>query len=158
MNRLSVYFPLGIILLATIWSAEGFPCQGCHQYSCQPIKLSRCKWGIGPDTCGCCQVCLKGPGEMCGGSGGSWSPSGQCGRGLHCMMQNPYNSGYPGYSGYSGYSRYSGYPGYSGYSGYSSNSVGVCQYSNLQPNFGKSRSKAANIASLLGQVLFSLGK
>ncbi|KAL7630276.1 UNVERIFIED_CONTAM: hypothetical protein RMT77_019581 [Armadillidium vulgare] len=40
-----------------------------------------CKWGIGLEPCKCCNRCLKGEGETCGGY---WNLDGVCGKDLTC--------------------------------------------------------------------------
>ncbi|KAA0203464.1 hypothetical protein HAZT_HAZT010688, partial [Hyalella azteca] len=61
-------------------------CLRCAEYDCQPLPPSTCQWGVGKDPCGCCDVCLKGPGEVCGGP---WNTSGWCGEGLTCIEEKP---------------------------------------------------------------------
>ncbi|XP_076032009.1 uncharacterized protein LOC143019916 [Oratosquilla oratoria] len=56
----------------------------------QPPKPVNCKWGTQKDVCGCCLVCAKGLGEVCGGP---WFSSGRCGRGLRCLRdETDFNS------------------------------------------------------------------
>lgn len=53
-----------------------WPCN--QELRCNDIDTSNCEHGIVLDTCYCCHVCGKGPGELCG------RVEGNCGEGLVC--------------------------------------------------------------------------
>ena len=49
------------------------------------ILTQTCKGGLTNDNCGCCQVCAKVEGEVCGGL---WDEDGYCDQGLFCDTGN----------------------------------------------------------------------
>ncbi|XP_018008453.1 single insulin-like growth factor-binding domain protein-2 [Hyalella azteca] len=72
------------LVLTFVWLAEGLKCRACEPENCTPP--AGCKWGTGLGVCQCCSVCLKGPGEQCGGP---WHIHGQCGSSLECILDEP---------------------------------------------------------------------
>ncbi|XP_076038276.1 venom protein 302-like [Oratosquilla oratoria] len=69
---------LVFLMLATERSAgHSCVCRG----ECPKLDESECKYGVGKDKCFCCDVCLNGPGEICGGH---FDTDGKCGTGLRC--------------------------------------------------------------------------
>ncbi|XP_076031862.1 venom protein 302-like [Oratosquilla oratoria] len=69
-------------VLAFVQRSQGLDCIPCSDTVCDPPKPVNCKWGTQKDVCGCCLVCAKGLGEVCGGP---WFSSGRCARGLRCL-------------------------------------------------------------------------
>ncbi|XP_047492555.1 single insulin-like growth factor-binding domain protein-2 [Penaeus chinensis] len=66
---------VGVVHLA---SGTVYHCPGCPT-ECPPLDPASCPHGIVTDTCDCCNVCGKGPGEIC--SDAEW----KCGKGLYCL-------------------------------------------------------------------------
>lgn len=58
-----------------------WPC--IPEQHCTEIDTSACRYGIVLDSCYCCRVCGKGPGEVCG------LQQGNCGNGLECVKDYP---------------------------------------------------------------------
>ncbi|KAF2363938.1 Insulin-like growth factor-binding protein IGFBP [Trinorchestia longiramus] len=71
-----------LVLISTlaIWDVAGLSCPPCNRDDCPATPT--CNWGVGTDPCACCNICLKGPGEVCGGP---WYVEGHCGEGLQCV-------------------------------------------------------------------------
>lgn len=61
--------------LSCVW-----PCNPSQQ--CTHIDTSNCRYGLVKDVCGCCNVCGKGLGELCGGID---DIEGKCGPGFECI-------------------------------------------------------------------------
>ncbi|XP_076038286.1 venom protein 302-like [Oratosquilla oratoria] len=68
-----------LVVLTFVQRTAGHPCE-CRG-GCPKLDESECKYGMGKDTCLCCDVCLNGPGETCGGL---FDIDGKCGTGLRC--------------------------------------------------------------------------
>ncbi|XP_018008452.1 venom protein 302 [Hyalella azteca] len=85
MYRVNILFLISAFLFGNIWSAAGLTC-ACDKASCASVPPDACPWGVGMDSCFCCQVCLKGPGQTCGGP---WNIKGRCGDGLECVRKTP---------------------------------------------------------------------
>jgi len=70
-HSLSMKSVMGMLLVLAAWSVEGNPLlPSCGQHGPSPQTGSLdCPYGKSRDTCGNL-VCLKGPGEMCGGKFG----------------------------------------------------------------------------------------
>ncbi|XP_037778572.1 single insulin-like growth factor-binding domain protein-2 [Penaeus monodon] len=66
----------GVVHLA---SGASYACPRCPM-ECPPLDPASCPFGIVSDTCDCCSVCGKGPGEIC--SDVEW----KCGNGLFCLQ------------------------------------------------------------------------
>lgn len=69
------------------WSLQstvyGLSCNHpCSSAQCSHIVTSNCAYGLVLDECGCCSVCGKGPGQLCGGID---NIEGRCGPGLECV-------------------------------------------------------------------------
>ncbi|KAF2345086.1 Growth factor receptor cysteine-rich domain [Trinorchestia longiramus] len=77
-----------LVLACVVCYCEGLSCRQCSEVNCPP--LAACQWGIGKDACGCCDLCLQGPGQSCGGP---WGIEGTCGTGLTCHTKEASNSG-----------------------------------------------------------------
>ena len=68
-------------------------CPLCSQVNC-PV-LHNCSYGTIPDKpCGCCNECIKGPGEICGGVD---ERSGTCTNGTRCIVVLEYGLPWPTY-------------------------------------------------------------
>nr|API81343.1 venom toxin [Hemiscorpius lepturus] len=55
-----------------------------------------CPLGTTHDACGCCTVCFKVQGEVCGGP---WNVRGVCGEGLYCKKEVVVEEGFDQYDG-----------------------------------------------------------
>ena len=78
-------FSLGCGLLWCLLStAYGLSCdEPCNpSLQCTHIDTSNCRYGLVKDVCGCCNVCGKGLGELCGGIN---DIEGKCGPGFECV-------------------------------------------------------------------------
>lgn len=62
--------------------ALSLSCLPCSQVKCVDKTEKDCPVGIVPHYCGCCKVCAKNVGEVCGGL---WKTKGVCGEGLECV-------------------------------------------------------------------------
>ncbi|XP_068202892.1 single insulin-like growth factor-binding domain protein-2 [Palaemon carinicauda] len=81
-----------VCLVALIKSTEGLSNPHCfYVRDCPNLTKFDCPFGIVTDIYRCCDTCLKGPGEECGGL---LSEFGICGRYLTCKRNNIPN--YPG--------------------------------------------------------------
>lgn len=58
-------------------------CLPCDQINCVNKTEEECSVGTVFDVCGCCRVCAKNLGEVCGGP---WKVFGTCGKGLECVL------------------------------------------------------------------------
>ncbi|XP_076038475.1 venom protein 302-like [Oratosquilla oratoria] len=77
-------------VLAFVQRSQGLRCIKCSDTVCDHLNPATCLWGPKKDVCGCCLVCAKGLGEVCGGP---WFSSGRCGRGLRCLRdETDFNS------------------------------------------------------------------
>ncbi|XP_071521505.1 single insulin-like growth factor-binding domain protein-2 [Panulirus ornatus] len=76
MSRMCVLF-----LLLLTHRSLGLSC-ACVAEECQ--LPSQCLYGVEMDACRCCTVCMKGPGDVCGGL---FTIDGNCGRGLYCYKE-----------------------------------------------------------------------
>uniref|UniRef100_A0A2I9LPX2 Venom protein n=1 Tax=Centruroides hentzi TaxID=88313 RepID=A0A2I9LPX2_9SCOR len=72
------------VLLIFIVIASANACDFCFNYEC-PSPPEDCPFGTVLDGCGCCLVCAKGEGEICGGV---WDVEGICAEGLTCVEIN----------------------------------------------------------------------
>ena len=63
-------------------------CPPCENQRCPPLHIASCKVGAVVDRCGCCLVCRKAEGEVCGGV-----TYGVCGLGLKCLSPKPLRKG-----------------------------------------------------------------
>ncbi|KAL7631418.1 UNVERIFIED_CONTAM: hypothetical protein RMT77_018279 [Armadillidium vulgare] len=71
-----------IILILNIVGIFSLSCKECDKSKYPPNMEDQCPWGVGPPyACTCCDACLKGPGESCGGN---WHMQGFCAKGLEC--------------------------------------------------------------------------
>merc|ERR1712179_134844 len=76
------------LLLAVINRTLSLSCLPCHEVDCGAPPI--CSYGTTGSVCGCCDVCAKGPGEICGGP---WDTSGTCVEGLECQLKyNDFNA------------------------------------------------------------------
>ena len=72
-----------VLLCALVALATGLSCPECGQFDCPPVSEQDCQpWGVTVDVCGCCQVCARGLGDLCGGA---YAGNPQCGAGLECV-------------------------------------------------------------------------
>ena len=72
---------LFIVFLTSHWShGDAQSCLPCIASQCS-LDVSTCTHGAVKDYCGCCDECLKGPGEKCGGFFGS------CANGSECIVR-----------------------------------------------------------------------
>ncbi|XP_018008438.1 venom protein 302 isoform X2 [Hyalella azteca] len=76
---------VAFFVLAVTWQVEALRCN-CTAITCARVDERTCRHGVGLNACGCCQVCLRGPGERCGGP---WNIEGKCGRNLTCSKLGP---------------------------------------------------------------------
>nr|ADN06258.1 crustacean hematopoietic factor [Pacifastacus leniusculus] len=76
-----------LALLALIHMSAGLSCLPCEKRVCPLLK---CAYGAEKDVCFCCNRCLKGVGEACGGI---WNLDGSCAQGLVCS--NPSTAAIP---------------------------------------------------------------
>ncbi|GAB6027745.1 hypothetical protein CHUAL_001982 [Chamberlinius hualienensis] len=76
-------FIFAIVFICFSQHTEALSCRRCtnKEEICGDYDTSICKYGLALDMCGCCDVCAKGPGEICGGI---WNYGGTCGKGLNC--------------------------------------------------------------------------
>ncbi|KAF2363935.1 Growth factor receptor cysteine-rich domain [Trinorchestia longiramus] len=87
MTRIFFYLPVAVVLCVAFWSVtsvDGLSCLECPPDECVPP--TDCKYGTGRWACMCCDGCLMGPGEQCGGP---WNIDGRCGTGLQCQKEEP---------------------------------------------------------------------
>ncbi len=69
---------LYILCLSTCWTRGGAQsCLTCIPSQCT-VDESACPYGFTKDYCGCCDECLKGPGEKCGGFFGKCADGSRC--------------------------------------------------------------------------------
>ena len=68
------------------------PCDPANH--CPPFDTSPCRFGATLDSCACCTICAKGPGESCGGV---WGQRGTCGNTTRCMVEVEWNTSYAEY-------------------------------------------------------------
>ncbi|XP_018008435.1 keratin-associated protein 5-1 [Hyalella azteca] len=73
-----------LVVLTSAWQLEG------QKFTCAPLRCPRvntraCKFGVGLNACGCCEVCLSGLNAPCGGP---WNTEGTCGTGLTCVKSD----------------------------------------------------------------------
>ncbi|XP_063585240.1 single insulin-like growth factor-binding domain protein-1 [Penaeus indicus] len=66
---------VGVVHLA---SGVSYFCPSCPS-TCPPLDPASCPYGVVTDICDCCDVCGKGPGEVC--SDVEW----KCGNGSYCL-------------------------------------------------------------------------
>lgn len=87
-NVLKMRYPTGwflifmVLLVCVGRTSSSFNC-GCKQIKC--AKPKNCTMGTRKDMCGCCDVCAKREGELCGGKHFS---EGECGHKLQCMVRD----------------------------------------------------------------------
>ncbi|XP_042886652.1 serine protease HTRA1-like isoform X2 [Penaeus japonicus] len=69
-----------ILLLGVIALSSGtvYSCPKKCPEKCPPLDETSCEHGVVTDACKCCNVCGKGPGEVCNGI------SLKCGDGMYC--------------------------------------------------------------------------
>ncbi|GAB6024840.1 hypothetical protein CHUAL_009958 [Chamberlinius hualienensis] len=81
-----------IIASFTLCNALSCPLDLNGKPYCTNVNPRICRYGTELDNCGQCTVCLKGPGEQCGGI---WNTEGTCAKGYICQP-NPKNWQLPG--------------------------------------------------------------
>ncbi|XP_047739130.1 single insulin-like growth factor-binding domain protein-1 [Hyalella azteca] len=73
------------LVLTTNWRADAQRKCDCRVVRCAGVDARTCKYGVGLNACGCCQVCLLGPGATCGGPA---DIEGKYGTGLTCVKRD----------------------------------------------------------------------
>lgn len=58
----------------------------CEKWGYDELTEKDCPNGVGKTVCGCCDLCLKGLNDRCGGIYGIF---GKCGKGLECQKWIP---------------------------------------------------------------------
>ncbi|CAK9300803.1 unnamed protein product [Gordionus sp. m RMFG-2023] len=84
LNKNLYYFFLFCILLKVKVNALSCPCQS-RSIKCNFDPPTDCEGGLVTDACGCCKVCAKVEGEICGGP---YMLRGKCGKGLMCVLDD----------------------------------------------------------------------
>ena len=81
-------FSLMFVMFCCCWKCVcSVSCLPCDTSECS-LNVSTCSYGVVKDYCGCCDECLKGPGESCG------SIFGVCASGFRCYVKLEYGVPY----------------------------------------------------------------
>ncbi|KAH6942345.1 hypothetical protein HPB50_003931 [Hyalomma asiaticum] len=75
-----------IFVVAAITSTSGTSLPNCAAITCNPDTCPQwqCTCGTYKDTCGCCDICYKCPGDLCN----SWILD-VCAEGHRCVLEDP---------------------------------------------------------------------
>ncbi|CAM1303063.1 Uncharacterised protein g3456 [Pycnogonum litorale] len=68
-----------VVVIAFHHTVKGRSCGTCNENNCPPLN---CTHGYTIDNCRCCNECLKGKGEKCGGQ---HNQHGKCAKPLKCV-------------------------------------------------------------------------
>ena len=74
---------LASLLVKQSTCGSNLSCPPCAEISCE--KPKNCQGRVVKDLCGCCHVCAKVEGELCGGK---WMIKGQCDVKLRCVPRD----------------------------------------------------------------------
>ena len=63
----NVVVSLALVVCYLFVGSFGLSCFHCDKNSCPTLLRDKCVHGVAKDVCGCCDVCARGEGEVCGG-------------------------------------------------------------------------------------------
>ncbi|CAH1251937.1 CRIM1 [Branchiostoma lanceolatum] len=82
-------FIICIVLLCMVNGLAALSCIPCEERECEDPRPCR-RNAVVKDVCGCCDVCARVKGEICGGP---WGIDGICAEGLTCVKPEPEETG-----------------------------------------------------------------
>ena len=86
LRRLQLRTPLTCVVILSFLVCKSSECSWpCDTSICE--DMSGCEYGVVKDRCNCCDRCVSGPGQICGGSSTDYGP---CAAGYECVP-------FPGY-------------------------------------------------------------